>query len=405
MTDRHCGSLPDFLDGVPTFDEYRLREDIVDTYYQQEEELDKILLEIRNREATSRLPRFCIGGPTGCGKTLLARAVAAELGVPFITIQCKYSMNEADLLGSPELVDGETVWQLGPLSRAIIASREDSAVLLLDEVNRARPESKGVLFSALDDRCMVQLEARDSVPIRGNATDLIVFSTINEGREYFTEELDLAERRRLGNKISLDYLGRKDVEAEAELLSERTPVSEALAPYVVNAANDVRQLAEDRDSSVRKGIPTSMLLDWMSTAAAYAQGDIKNPVMAAAYKAVINPFYGAHDEEKARTEVIQVLRNHVDDAPVGQNNSNSWAGDNNGTNKDGEVDIPETIDSETLREAGVGDSAVTRLTNEDNEVDTTVFKNRFDLSDSMVAKIARGEAQVVSARTRDSRKQ
>ncbi len=377
----------DVVQEMPVNRDYDFEEMILEDvpeYKAHNGELNRIMSDIHN---ASRLPRFLIGGPTGCGKTHLARYISQELpyyiaevadgankvwyfgdiidnglavtdgdgdpvydddgflelednvcpetgetlerrrGCPIITIQCKYSMSEADLLGMPNLAGDETFWQDGPLPKAIQASREGPVVLLLDEANRARPESKSALFSALDDRAEVTLDGRGGERISGVARNLISIATINEGAGYYVENMDLAEKRRLGIKFDVDYLGASHPEKEIELMTERTAVHEGLAEDMVEAANTVRKnLAEDDASPVKTGIPTGTLLAWGETAHAYYRDDINNPVMEAAKDTVIRPFYGGEDGESA---VREAIASHMDDVPFDKDEYDDFTEDLN----------------------------------------------------------------------------
>lgn len=306
------------------FEEYHQTD--VPRYIQNEDELDRMQADIRMRKITGKLPRFLLGGPTGCGKTHCARHMASHLDAPLITIQGKYSLHEGDLLGSPALVDDQTVWNDGPLTRALLASREDLVVLLIDEVNRIRPEAKGVLFSALDDRGCVELDGRGGEIVQGDPQNLIVIATINEGPEYVTERLDRAERRRFGNKFSVTYLGLIDVEKEARLISDQTPISMPLAIEIVKTANDIRVQARDENSlAINAGVPTAMVLSWARSAFAYHDAGLDDPAVEAARDAVLRPFY---DENRAAQEqAMQIVKDRLSGIPVGKDAVKSWLAD------------------------------------------------------------------------------
>ncbi len=58
-------------------------------------------------------------GPTGCGKTRLVQTMADELGLPLFTVACHEDLTAGDLVGRFLLRGGETVWEDGPLTRAV----------------------------------------------------------------------------------------------------------------------------------------------------------------------------------------------------------------------------------------------------------------------------------------------
>ena len=317
------------ITGMPVDREYDFEEyhqTDVSRYIQNDDELDRMQADIRMRKITGKLPRFLLGGPTGCGKTHCARYLASRLDAPLITIQGKYSLHESDLLGSPALIDDQTVWNDGPLTRALFASREGLVVLLIDEVNRIRPEAKGVLFSALDDRGCVELDGRGGEIVQGDPQNLIVVATVNEGPEYVTQRLDRAERRRFGNKFSVTYLGLIEIEKEARLVSDQAPISLPLAVEIVKAANDIRMQAHDENrSAINAGVPTAMVLSWARSAFAYHDAGLDDPVVEAARDAVLRPFY---DENRAAQEqATQIVKDRLSGIPVGKDAVESWLAD------------------------------------------------------------------------------
>lgn len=292
-------------------------------YIPSDDELVKILSSIELREETGKKPRFLIGGPTGCGKTHLAEYIAGTLNAPLFTIQGKWAMNEADLLGNPSFVGDTSWWVDGELTKAIISSQEQPTVLMIDEINRARPDSKGILYPALDDRCEVRLDMRGGEVITGNSLNLIVIATINEGSGYYTEEMDLAEIRRVSTKLSLDYLGFNKPELETDLLCERTPIPRKIAEVLVKASNHIRGLASDEESAVHIGIPTASLISWAQEAYSYDKHNLENPLMEAARSTVINPYYDTRPE--AKTRVTEVIGQNVNNAPLNLDQHEEWA--------------------------------------------------------------------------------
>jgi len=67
-----------------------------------------------------RLP-VMLKGPTGCGKTRFVEHMAHRLGKPLVTVSCHEDLTSADLVGRFLLEGDKTVWQDGPLTRAVKA--------------------------------------------------------------------------------------------------------------------------------------------------------------------------------------------------------------------------------------------------------------------------------------------
>lgn len=286
-------------------------------YYSSNGEKERIDALTQTRKTTGALARILVGGPTGAGKTTLAEHIAAENNAPLFTIQGTYDMSAADLLGSPDITpDGSTRWVDGVLTKALLASQERTVVLLVDEINRAQPHAKGVLFPALDYRASVRLDGpRGGEVIEGNADNLIVLATMNEGSEYAaTMKMDAAEKGRFSMQVELDYLGRSNADKEADLLAEKAGVSEDFAWDFVRACNEIRELADDSTSSLRgaMGVPTRAAIAACQLARGNDTADVNNPVMKAVVDAICFPLY----DEDERNTVSNKFAERFDGAPV-----------------------------------------------------------------------------------------
>ena len=73
-----------------------------------------------------------ITGLSGNGKTMMVEQVCASLGRKFVRVQITPETDEDDLIGGFRLKNGDTVFEKGPVIRAM----ESGAVLLIDEIDR-----------------------------------------------------------------------------------------------------------------------------------------------------------------------------------------------------------------------------------------------------------------------------
>jgi MoxR-like ATPase len=76
-------------------------------------------------------PTF-ITGLSGNGKTVMVEQACARANRQYIRVQITPETDEDDLIGGFRLVDGETVFQKGPVVKAM----ESGAILLIDEIDR-----------------------------------------------------------------------------------------------------------------------------------------------------------------------------------------------------------------------------------------------------------------------------
>lgn len=315
-------------------------------YVPTDGELDELKASIDAAHALDEPVRAMVSAPTGAGKTTLAEYVAQTYDAPMFTLQMNYLMSEADLIGSPTYVgDAGTMWVDGALTKALIASQDGRAVLLVDEVNRARPEGKASLFGALDHRATVTLDGpRGGEVIEGDPNNLIVIATMNEGDDYNVADpdMDLAERRRYTEWFDIDYLTPAK---ERDLLVDRTGIHKPLAELMVKAGNDIRDLADENGTDIKRGLPTSAMLAWAAKSRGYHMAGLDDPIMRAAHKTIVRPFY---DTEAARNTATQTIEAHVGDAPMDEDDFEGWAADTKIVcgSASCEWEIPETKEDE-----------------------------------------------------------
>jgi hypothetical protein len=73
-----------------------------------------------------------VAGLSGNGKTFMVEQACARLGREYVRVQITPETDEDDLIGGFRLVNGETVFNKGPVVKAM----ERGAILLIDEIDR-----------------------------------------------------------------------------------------------------------------------------------------------------------------------------------------------------------------------------------------------------------------------------
>ena len=132
-------------------------------------------------------------GPTGVGKSHIARLFADELALPFIDVRGS-TMDEAKVGGLPDMkaVDEKKVATFVVPSWFKRAC-EEPCVIMLDELNRAMPTVMQAFFQIVLDRELGNDE--DGMPWRLHP-ETRVLAAVNAGNEYDVNEMDPALLRR-----------------------------------------------------------------------------------------------------------------------------------------------------------------------------------------------------------------
>lgn len=168
---------------------------------------------------TSPIGAFLFAGPTGVGKTEVAKQLAFELGVHFE----RYDMSEymekhtvSRLIGAPPGYVGYD--EGGQLSEAI--KKHPYTVLLLDEIEKAHPDMLNILLQIFDSATLT-----DNNGSKIDFRNVIVIMTSNLGTKEaptmgFTKNESAQTQRAIKEFFSPEFRNRLDDIIHFEALSE-----------------------------------------------------------------------------------------------------------------------------------------------------------------------------------------
>lgn len=176
-------------------------------------------------------------GPTGSGKSLMAREFFAHLNTPVLRINMSDGVSEETLLGRLDLADGETRYIDGILVNAM----ENGIPLICDEINAMRDNTQIAMFSAMDSGFVVLPDDANRV-VRASP-GFMVIGTYNPGYAG-TNEQNEAFRNRFSRSFAVDYL---PAEKELQVVQQQSGfMNNRVAQELVNLANDLRTLKANR---------------------------------------------------------------------------------------------------------------------------------------------------------------
>lgn len=202
--------------------------------------------ELFERAWRNQLP-LLIKGPTGCGKTRFVSYMANKLNLPLYTVACHDDLTASDLVGRHLIGDGGTVWNDGPLARAV----REGGICYLDEVVEARKDTTVVLHPLADDRRMLPID-RTGELLQAPPSFMLVVS-YNPGYQNFLKGMKPSTRQRF---VSLTFDFPDAAQEEAILVGE-TGIDSMLAKRLVSIGTAFRAL---RDHDLEEVASTRLLI-------------------------------------------------------------------------------------------------------------------------------------------------
>ncbi|MGZ3773849.1 MAG: AAA family ATPase [Pseudobdellovibrionaceae bacterium] len=188
-----------------------------------------------------------IKGPTGSGKTQFVNYMAEKLNRPLIKVACNEDTNSADLLGRYLIRGAETVWQDGPVTRAV----RTGAILYLDEIAEAREDVIVALHPLTDSRRELYLD-RTNESLKANLEFMCVAS-FNPGYQRGFKELKPSTRQRFVT-LSISYA---DVDSEAQIVHQVSGINLGDAKKLSFFA---KRLREQTHIELRETVSTRLLI-------------------------------------------------------------------------------------------------------------------------------------------------
>jgi nitric oxide reductase NorQ protein len=181
-----------------------------------------------------RLP-VMLKGPTGCGKTRFLEHMAYQLKRPLVTVSCHEDLTSSDLVGRFLLEGSSTVWQDGPLTRAVKAG----AICYLDEIVEARTDSTVVIHSLTDHRRKLTIEKKGQ-EIDAHE-DFVLVISYNPGYQTVLKDLKPSTKQRF-IAINFDFPA-EDVERKI-VVNEVPGIDAELAAKLVATGRKGRLLKD-----------------------------------------------------------------------------------------------------------------------------------------------------------------
>ncbi len=268
---------------------YNLSDNLKNDIYGQDDAVEKIVQVIKTSKAgltenTKPIGSFLFTGPTGVGKTELAKKLAEHMSMHFLRFDMSEYMEKhavAKLIGSPPgyvgFEDG------GQLIESV--KRHPYAVLLLDEIEKAHPDIYNILLQIMDYATLSDNSGR-----KADFRNCVIIMTSNAGAKEMDSgrigfrDMDESDKESLAavksvfspefrnrldgivpfNKLGIEHIKkvvRKFIDELNTLLSEkgvRLRITESAAEYLGNKGFDDKLGARPIKRIVNQEIKTKL---------------------------------------------------------------------------------------------------------------------------------------------------
>jgi nitric oxide reductase NorQ protein len=173
-------------------------------------------------------------GPTGCGKTRFVEHMAWRLQRPLVTVACHDDLTASDLVGRFLVRDDATVWQDGPLTRAV----RQGAICYLDEIVEARQDTTVVIHPLADHRRILPIDKTGELLEAAEGFQLVI--SYNPSYQHALKDLKPSTRQRF---VSLEFTFPHE-EHESRIVQHESGIHAADARALVTLAQRLRALQD-----------------------------------------------------------------------------------------------------------------------------------------------------------------
>lgn len=224
-------------------------------------------------------------GDAGVGKSSVIVEIAGRLNIPVYQLACSGKTRFQHLVGSRELVGGETKWVDGPLTRAM----REGGILLMDEVTRMDTGEQMNLAAVLDARSALTIPDTGEV-VRPHPR-FRVAATGNSGG--FGDESGAYAGEKPSSFAFLDRFQKMRVNpmptaVEVDLLRKASGLPDEIIALMSRLATEVRKSFVGAGGGLSVTISPRSMQVWAMEAAGYQKLGIKDPVWEALMDTVLN---------------------------------------------------------------------------------------------------------------------
>ena len=223
---------------IPVYNDTRAP--AVDPNYVPDPKLAHAFLSVARRAVPLPMLFF---GPAGTGKSSLPRYFAGQTGRSFWNITVSDDTTVDDFFGGFQVRGGTTYWSDGLLLKAV---RQPRAVILIDEVSRARPDVLVAFNGILQDREYIVPQTGESIAVAEGVQIMLADNTNGRGDASGlyagAKQMDSSLLSRCAIKLHFGYPSKSQ---ESRVLRQRSNAPKAFCDRLVDFMSICRK-AHDR---------------------------------------------------------------------------------------------------------------------------------------------------------------
>lgn len=202
-------------------------------------------------------------GPTGSGKSSIICEVFARLNMPLQQTTGHARLEMPELVGHHVVIDGDTIWQDGPLTTAMRYGHG----FLIDEMDLLDPSTAAGLNSIIEGRPLVIAEnGGELVKPHPDFRFIATGNTAGGGDSTGLYQGTLQQNAAFMDRMMVIEVGYADPDIEEEILKEALPnLPASIRTSMIQVANDIRDLFMGENGNagaIEVTMSTRTLLRW-----------------------------------------------------------------------------------------------------------------------------------------------
>lgn len=229
-------------------------------------------------------------GPTGSGKSSIVTEICARLHIPLQRVAAHSRMEMPELTGHHVIIDGDTIWQDGPLTTAMRYGH----MFLLDEMDLLDPATAAGLNGIVEGAPLVLSDnGGEVIHPHPNFRFVATGNTAGGGDRSGLYQGTLQQNAAFMDRTMIIKVGYSDADVEMGILAGVPGITDEMRKSMISIANDVRSQfigENETGGSLDITMSTRTLVRWATLTSFFVnkRNEGLSPAMYALDRALLN---------------------------------------------------------------------------------------------------------------------